>query len=81
MLKVEINKTEKDEKELTFPILVVNGAGYVFFVTKNTNGDRSPRIMKDDGEITYTSQFFDLSKPFPQNGYDLFKGSITLTQE
>ena len=82
MLRVEINKTEEDKKGLTFPILVQHGDGNIFIVNETTNGRMSPRIDKETTNgVDYTHMQFDLSKPFPQHGYDLFKGSITLTQE
>ena len=75
---------ETKKQKLQFPILVISEDGAIFYVAKYTNGRHSPCInTKEVGEVSdlYTSQEFDLSKPFPQKGYDLFNGTVTLTQE
>ena len=80
--KTTNNGTTK--QNLEFPILVIDVDGCIFYVTKYTNGKNSPCInTRETGGILslYTSQEFDLSKTFPQNGYILFNGTITLTQE
>ena len=80
--KTTNNGTTK--QNLEFPILVIDVDGCIFYVTKYTNGKNSPCInFSETGGILslYTSQGFDLSEPFPQNGYDLFNGTVTLTQE
>ena len=72
------------KQNLEFPILVINKGGGIFYVTSYTNGKNSPCINpRETGEFPdlYTSQNFDLSKPFPQNNYFLFNGTVTLTQE
>ena len=80
--KTTNNGTTK--QNLEFPILVIDVDGCIFYVTKYTNGKNSPCInTRETGGLPmlYTSQDFYLSKPFPQNGYDLFNGTITLAQE
>ena len=80
--KTTNNGTTK--QNLEFPILVIDVDGCIFYVTKYTNGKNSPCInTRETGELPmlYTSQEFDLSEPFPQNGCDLFNGTVTLTQE
>ena len=80
--KTTNNNTTK--QNLEFPILVISEGGEIFYVAKYTNGKFSPCInYSETGELPglYTSQEFDLSKPFPQNGYDIFNGTVTLTQE
>ena len=72
------------KQNLEFPILVISEDGEIFYVAKYTNGKCSPCInFSEFGGLPnfYTSQEFDLSKPFPQDGYDLFNGTVTLTQE
>ncbi len=84
MLTSKTTNTVTTKQNLEFPILVINKDGGIFYVTSYTNGKNSPCINpRETGEIPnlYTSQLINLSKPFPQDGYDLFNGSITLTQE
>ena len=84
MITSKTTNTVTTQQKLEFPILVINKDGGIFYVTSYTNGKNSPCINpRENGEIPnlYTSQEFDLSEPFPQNGYDLFNGTITLTQE
>ena len=72
------------KQNLEFPILVINKYGGIFYVTSYTNGKNSPCInFSEVGEVPnlVTLSGFDLSKPFPQSGYDLFNGTVTLTQE
>ena len=80
--KTTNNNTTK--QNLEFPILVISEGGEIFYVAKYTNGEVSPCInYSETGELPdlYTLQEFDLSKPFPQGGYDIFNGTVTLTQE
>lgn len=80
--KTTNNSTTK--QKLEFPILVIDEDGCVFYVTRYTNGNGSPCVnFSEIGELPslYTLVGFDLSEPFPQNGFDLFNGTITLTQE
>ena len=76
--------SETKKQNLQLPILVISEGGGIFYIAKYTNGNYSPCInFSEIGELPslYTSQAFDLSKPFPQDGYDLFSGTVTLTQE
>lgn len=80
--KTTNNGTTKQNPQ--FPILVIDTDGCVFYVSRYTNGRLSPCInSKEVGEggNLYSSQNLDLTKPFPQHGYDLFNGAVTLIQE
>ena len=76
--------SETKKQNLQFPILVISEKKEIFYISRYTNGKNSPCINpRETGELPnlYTSQEFDLSKPFPQDGCDLFNGTVTLTQE